>query len=243
MPTDETLTLVAASQSTELPSETLLVAVDDTGHELFPRTHHVFGLGGCACLVKHYGHLIDDPWRAMKAELFGGPDIPLHAAELNCPTTEQLEGLGIFFTKFQFFRFAVLAARTVENGTDHSLIKLVCRSLLDRVAEMAAYAHPNGVVIVVENSTRIGDDLIRELSGYKMGDGSVEFEPRAYLLPKSAGSSMLEVADFVMHAAGAQVRNRILGRLGIRKGFDSVFYQVDQRLSHYVELLSVKNAA
>jgi hypothetical protein len=243
MTRSETITLVGKSVSLELPSETLLVAVDDTGHEGFAPTHRVFGLGGCACLVKHYGQLIDEPWKAMKAELFGGVDSPMHASSKTPPSQEQLQALGVFFTEFQFFRFAVMAAETVQNATANSLIRIVCRSLLDRVAEICAYAQPKDVALIVENSDRIQDDLIFELSGYRIGDGEIQFEPKPYLLPKAANSSMLEVADFVIHAAGAQIRNRLQRKFGIRKDFDLVFYGVDRRLSYYVELLSINESS
>jgi len=62
-----------------------------------------------------------------------------------------------------------------------------------------------------------------------MGDGDVEFEPKPYTLPKSANSSMLEVADFVMQAAGAQVRNRLQGKFDIRKDFDLIFHHTTVR--------------
>jgi len=162
MPQSETLTLIAESTSIELPANTLLVALDEAGHEGFAPTHRAFGLGGCACLVRHYGQLLDDPWRAMKDVLFEGSTVPLHAADLRSPTEAQLEALGIFFTKFQFFRFAVMAAETFENSTELQLIKIVCRSVLDRVAEIAAYAHPTGVALIFEHSERIGQDVMFE---------------------------------------------------------------------------------
>lgn len=241
----ETITLTTANGAIELSGDTLLVAIDETGHEDFAPTHRVFGVGGCACLVKHMGQLVDDPWRSMKAALFGGEDVKLHAADLRKPTHSQLNGLEIFFTSYGFFRFGVMVSDTVKDDTNHGLIKLVGRMVLDRIADIAGHAHPVDVVIITESSDRTGRELMVELSGYRMGNGTIDFQPRVFTLPKSAGWSMLQVADFVMHAAQGQVRKRLDGRFFdgkpfIRKDFDAVFHRVDSRLAHYTELLEVR---
>lgn len=237
----ETITLIHEHGHIELPGNALIVALDDTGHDLFAPTHPAFGLGGCAFLVRDYGNLIDDPWRDMKNIHFSGSDIALHAAKLRSPTTEQIEALQIFFSQLPFFRFAVMSAETMTNETKHSLLKIACRSIMDRIAEISKWAQPSEVAIVIESSQRIEKDLILELSGYCMSNGDVEFEPKTYLLPKSANISFLEVADFVVHTAGSQVRHRIQRKGLMRKDFAAVFFSVDQRLSSYVELLSVRD--
>lgn len=247
--TSETITLINAKGGTvELSGDTLLVAIDETGHENFAPTHRVFGVGGCACLVKHVGKLVDDPWRSMKAALFGGEDVRMHAAELRKPSKEQLVGLETFFVNYGFFRFGVMVSDTVKDETDYSLIKVVARMVLDRIADIAGYTHPVDVVIITESSQRTGRELMAELSAYRMGDGDTEFQPRVFTVPKAAGWSMLEVADFVMHAAQGQVRKRLSGNFYdgkpfVRKDFEVVFHRVDRRLAHYVELLEVRTSS
>lgn len=57
----------------------LMFFCDDTGHEDFrDRSFPVFGIGDRGIMAAG----LKQPWRAMKADHFGGPDVPLHASEL-----------------------------------------------------------------------------------------------------------------------------------------------------------------
>jgi hypothetical protein len=234
----ETVTLVAERESIELPSSALLVALDDTGHEEFAPTHSVFGLGGCACLVRDYGRLIADPWQQLKAELFGGREAQLHAADLRQPSEAQASALSAFFKRCQFFRFAVVAPRYVDLKTEHPLLKIICSAVMYRIGDIAKWAQPTQVAIVIERSDRLERDLVFETSGWTMGNGVVEFQPRTFLLPKSVNSPLLEVADFVIHTAGAHIRRRFTGRYEVGRDFEAVFHSVDSRLCYYNELVS-----
>lgn len=241
---DDSYTIEHDSGAVIYPGTTLLVGIDETGHEGFADPKHpVFGLGGCAVLLKHYDELINQPWRYMKERFFYGADVPLHAAELRAPTKEQVDALEYFFTKFPFYRFAVMTAPTFQNNIDGPLIQLVCCSPWERIAEIARLAQPTDIVVVVEQSDRIKKDVYGYLAGYEIGHETIRIKPRIFFAQKSAMQPFVEVADFVMHPAGAQVRNRILGRFGVRQDFSAVFHKVDHRLSGYVELLAVNNVA
>lgn len=226
------------------PGSTLLVGIDETGHEAFADPKHpAFGLGGCAALLKHHDELIDRPWRYMKQRFFPGADVPLHAADLRSPTKEQVEALAHFFTKFPFYRFAVMTGATFQNSTEHSLIQITCCALWHRISEVAKWAQPTEVVVVLEQSERIKREVYGYLAGYEIGNETIRIKPRIFLAKKEAMQSFMEVADFVMHPAGAQVRNRLLGRFGVRQDFAAVFHNIDQRLSGYVELLQANTRA
>jgi hypothetical protein len=76
----------------------LMVFVDETGHEEFAdRNYPVFGFGGCAVPAFVAPDVLERPWREMKECHFGGPDVALHASDLQSPTGEQLEALSAFF--------------------------------------------------------------------------------------------------------------------------------------------------
>jgi len=212
--------------------------MDETGHEEFADLKHpVFGLGGCAVLLKHYEKLIALPWRYMKDRFFFGADVPLHASELRKPTQEQMEALVHFFTKFPFYRFAVMAASSVENKTAAPVIQLACSAVWGRVAEFAKWSQPTEVVVVFEESERTKKDVYGYLAGYDIGDEDIKITPRIFWANKKVMQPFMEVADFVMHPAGAHVRNRLLGRPGIRPDYAAVFLNVDRRISEYIELL------
>ena len=76
-----------------LSEKTLLIVIDDTGQENFKDPNFkVFGLGGCAFLVRDYQRLIEKPWNEMCQRYFPEVKRPMHAADLRKPSTAQLDG-------------------------------------------------------------------------------------------------------------------------------------------------------
>lgn len=220
------------------PGSTLLVAIDETGHEEFADPKHpVFGLGGCAVLLKHYDELIGTPWRYMKERFFFGANTPLHASELRSPTREQMDALVHFFTTFPFYRFAVMSASSFDNNTAVPLIQLTCSAVWGRIAEFAKWSQPTEVVIVFEESERTKRDVYGYLAGFDIGNEDIRIKPRIFWANKKVMQPFMEVADFVMHPAGAHVRSRLQGRPRIRPDYAAVFLNVDSRISEYIELL------
>ncbi len=57
-----------------LPPSSLVVFVDDTGHETLPDGHVVYGLGGCAILDADLDRLIRISWRGIRRAILGDPE-------------------------------------------------------------------------------------------------------------------------------------------------------------------------
>ena len=92
----------------QVQANCLMFFVDETGHEEFADPNYpVFGIGGCVIMAGAVDAVIKRPWRALKEEHFGGPDVKLHASDLRKPTKVQAEAIGNFFRKQEFGRFAV----------------------------------------------------------------------------------------------------------------------------------------
>lgn len=243
--TTETLSLIYKKGIVDIPADALLVGIDETGcedykDEKFP----VFGLGGCAILAGDYFRFLDRPWREMKHRYFDGADRQMHAAQLRRPTQSQMSALQNFFTKLPFFRFACMSANSFVNETVETNIHLIALSVMHQICDFATLVQPCQIIFVVEKSARIGKDLLKHFSAYRYGNGEIDFAPKVVAVSKNESISCVEVADFVIQPAGAQVRNRLLGypdstRI-TRKDFEIVFDKVDRKLSSYKELLAAR---
>lgn len=56
-----------------VPDRSLLVFVDDTGHEALVPGHSVYGLGGCAVLAADLERVIRHPWHEVRRRVRGSP--------------------------------------------------------------------------------------------------------------------------------------------------------------------------
>ena len=224
-----------------LPGSALLVAIDETGDEALKDPNHpIFGLGGCAVMVRDYERRVRAPWSYMKSRWFS--DVPvLHAVDLR-PDAEQIGALNHFFAKFEFFRlYSALSDKTqLEAGLDP--LSVVGPSLIKRIESLLPFcAGVTEVAMVFEDSRRVGR-FIRSTQGYSfdvLEAGMRRTVPiRHFAMPKAAAEPALEVADFLIHTAGAQVRKRLERPQDpvVRQDFRVLFRCVDRRLTHGLEI-------
>lgn len=222
-----------------LQESTLFIAIDDTGHEEFKDPNYqVFGIGGCAFLVRDYQRLIETPWNYICASHFQDVQRPMHACDLQ-PTKEQIEVLNKFFESFEFFRIAVTASINTNKEIDNDFIDIVGSCLLQRICEVGKWAEFDRVFVLFEESDRIQNRVMRSMHGKKLIRDGIEIDIELGVMPKSACFPPLEVADFIVHTAGAQTQSRISGKQGFRKDFGEIFRSIDKRLVSFMDITKV----
>lgn len=223
----------------EVSPDCLIFFLDETGHELLadPR-FPVFGLGGCAVLASDLDRVVRDPWREMKAASFGGAKVALHAAKLSDSTKTQLAALGQFFRHQAFFRLASVIKDLSVLPPDLPPYAGVSLGLLRRIGDVVGRCKPapREVALVFEESER-GSRLIAGCFG-EAGATVFGIQVPVHLgfMPKSVGETGLEVADFIMHAAGCQVRRKREGRSDWRLDFRAIFQEPDRSMVSYMEI-------
>jgi hypothetical protein len=221
----------------------LLFYVDETGHEDFDdHQYPVFGLGGCAQLAGLHHRHIDQPWRNIKDTLFPEfKDRAMHASELRHPTQSQLNALGEFFAEGLFSRLAVVTRCDVTLPTNYTTIDAVAVAFLNKAAKIAEHHLFDSLGFIFESSDRTNSAIRKAFSrfGLRREDGT-PLPIDCLFLPKTAQDPGLEVADFIMHAAGGQMRKDREERKGFRKDFEAVFRSVPRKMVEFLELTRIE---
>jgi hypothetical protein len=209
----------------------LLVFLDETGHETFAGDQHYFGFGGCAMMVPDY-EILKSEWRALRQLIAGSPDAALHAANLR-PTPQQFAGLKAFFSGGRFFRLAVTATKDMTYPDHLHSAQPVMELLKKYVASIASHTPCKSVALVFESSQR-GDPLLQTYFGaLELADGDTMIPVEHCVCPKSTGEVGLEIADFIINAAGSETRRRMRGTPGFSKDFQDVFHSVPSPLIRF----------
>lgn len=85
-----------------IADQSLVVFVDDTGHEALVPCHPVYGLGGCAAMAGDLDRLIRHPWHEVRRKVAGSADPCLDASRATASRGEgiswsigQKRGLGL----------------------------------------------------------------------------------------------------------------------------------------------------
>jgi hypothetical protein len=223
-----------------LPDGCLAVFVDDTGHEALVKGHPVYGLGGCAVMGRDFERVIWQPWREVRRRVTGSPDTPLHASEFSrFATQENIEAVADFFRSQPFARIGAIISIETKLANDLGPVATIAAVLQKRIVDIARWTPFDSLAIIFESSER-ADPLIQDaFQGFAIAEAGKPIPVDFYLMPKSAGEPALEVADFIMHAVGRQVRKNLARREGFALDYQAVFHSVDQRLVSYMEVGSV----
>jgi hypothetical protein len=87
-----------AGEELKIRNDSLLVFMDETGHETFAGDHPYYAVGGCGILGAHHD-VVKAQWRELRRTINGDPDAPLHAADLDY-TPENLAAVSQFFIEW-----------------------------------------------------------------------------------------------------------------------------------------------
>jgi hypothetical protein len=185
----------------------------------------------------------------MKDRFFFGSNNSLHASELSSPTPDQIKALVDFFSCTGFSRFAAAASKQASFPKQLPPYESVARVLLARIEKVAQIYKFSRLVFFVKSSARTNAKAKRSFGPYdrahievlgQVQDVAIDY----YFLPKYLNEPGLEVADFIMHAVGVQIRARLVNRNApFRKDFAAIFHSVPEQLVEYMEIdqVSIKD--
>jgi Protein of unknown function (DUF3800) len=234
--------------------DSLLVFLDETGHERMPKGHTYYGIGGCAVLFRDYDQLVARPWRAFRQFVIGNADAHLHAFEFGRDaTTEQLEAFGAFFRSNHFMRLGSIGAITTTipegdsyketmkeiHGEEH-LAWMVLRALPNRILDVAKWTPFRSVALIFEQNPRSKRLLQKVFGDFGLEENGQPIPVELFEMSKAAGEPGLEVADFVANTIAGHGRWLLVeGRSGFRRDFQAVFQSVGSKLSSFMAISSV----
>ena len=195
-------------------------------------------------MAADYDRLCKPEWRRMKKRLLGDSEIPLHANELTAKDKDKIEAVSSFFREQSFTRLAAIAHKSSTLEGSWSVPKNLVMALITLFRSALCKYPFTGMVVIYEDTDRLRLEICQELGSLLVEvqewgfNHTVPYE--FYLMPKRAVEPGLEIADFIMHAAGGRVREQNNGRIADRRDFDVVFKSVSPDLAAYQEIKSVE---
>lgn len=224
----------------KLSDRTLVVFVDDTGHEALVPGHPVYGLGGCAVMADDLERVLRHPWHEVRRKVRGSPDAPLHAASLgHPPRPDDIAAVAEFFKTQPFARIGAIIPNNAKRDDAVTVMRIIASTLKQRIVDIVRWTACTEVNVIFEASQR-ADTLIQdEFADFNLEENGNPVPVECYFMPKAANDPGLEVADFVMHAVGRQARRRVEGRDGFAPDFAAVFHGQDRKRVSFIEVSEV----
>jgi hypothetical protein len=242
-----------ATETRELALRPLCLTffLDETGNETFADPHYpVFALGGCAMMASHLDLEIRFPWQSVKAKRFSSENYPLHAADFRDWSPEQINAIAEFFKAGRFMRFASVIHKTTALPPGITPLQVVASDIITRFEEVTSRWSPRPVeVAFIHESSQRGDKLLESHIGKLtlLFNGVDSVPVHQGFLEKRKGESGLEVADFIVNAAGGQALGWSQKKERFRPDFQAVFnvpnYLTSFRCIETVQLVHPQQSA
>jgi hypothetical protein len=167
-----------------LAEQTLVVFVDDTGHERLVEGHPVYGLGDCAAMAHDLELIIRHPWHEVRRKLCGSPNMPLHAAALgHPPRREDIEMVAEFFRSQPFARIGAIISTKAARDDGISAIGTIATVLKQRIVDIARWTPCTEVNVIFEASGRA--DRVIEDAALRRAESA--FRSNAFSCPRRPG--------------------------------------------------------
>lgn len=228
----------------ELATDTLLIFLDETGQEKFKdKNYPIFGYGGCALMGRDYETLIYNPWREIKHNNFGDLNYRFHSTTIGKPNVRLEIDLSTFFESLYFSRFAVVAKeKTFINPSLTAYQSVFFATLLGIKNICKSYSDFTSITLVFESSERIDKLVEQHFASAVFTINNMDIPVYKYFMSKQRSEPGLEVADYIVHAAGRNEMNR---RRGLASETDAnyIFRNIPQHLQYYlgIDIVDYKN--
>jgi hypothetical protein len=230
--------------SPTIADQSLVVFVDDTGHEALVSGHPVYGLGGCAVMAGDLDQLIRHPWHEVRRKVTGSTDTPLHAAAFaRTATPEQIEAVAAFFRAEPFARIGATVSVATRMIGDLGPVHAIAGALKNRIVDIARWTRFSEVNVIFEASERADRHIEAAFQDFRLEEGGAQIPVECYFMLKAAHDPALEVADFIMHAVGRQARRRIEGKEGFAPDFVAVFHGQDSKRVSFMDISEVRRGS
>jgi hypothetical protein len=165
----------------------------------------------------------------------GSSNGQLHASKFS-RKPEDIDVVARFFREQPFWRFAAVITRQTILANELDLLRTMKGVLEQRINDIVGRTLCKEVSVVFESSHRANRLIESAFESFEFSRGSERIPSECGFMPKSAGEPALEVADFVMHAVGRQMRHCLIKRDTFLPDFRAVFHAVSPELSSFIEV-------
>jgi hypothetical protein len=225
----------------KLPNDCMVVFIDDTGDPAYrDQVNPVFGLGGCAVLVRDLDPLIRQPWARVRTIVGGRAGARLHATSVERRMTRRKEtAIRAFFSEQPFGRLAYISSASTQyagtGGVDDVIVRSTLAVLLRRIVEVAKWMPFSSIAVIFEQSEHLTPRLEAASNGLQFEEDGRVIPHEWYVLQKSVGEPGLEVADFMMHTVAGYCRSGRDPQSKFAARFSAIFGVTDDRLCSFME--------